>query len=267
MRLRRPASFVVAAHLLGWIGPLVVANHLHGTTVTAIWTPDHVIIAVDGKLTQVQANPDGTKETQHRAGCKVIRRGSVAYVAAGFAVGEEFNIINVIDRSGDPSVPGEAIPKLRQNVKLSLERVLPYIRTHYPKRYAQFRSGHPILTLYIGWPNEPAPHLRVLVFSLGANGSEVVVTGAFKGARTDEEPAIFYDTVKNIAARLPGDWFAMDHVTVARDQVNAMIRADPAANGPPMAIVRIGTQAFEWIDKGKCSENAGNALSFEPSQP
>src|SRR5690242_21317269 len=55
---------------------------MKGTTVVVIWTPDHVVVGADSRVTY---DAMGSKESFADNGCKIMQEGHVLYASSGFS--------------------------------------------------------------------------------------------------------------------------------------------------------------------------------------
>jgi hypothetical protein len=238
---------------------LLLALHLEGTTVAVVRTPAYVIIGVDSKIT-ITSHEGNMPRVRYSSTCKVIRRGPAVYVGAGFVSG----LIEAINGSRYPSEPLKALIAIREKLRSSLTDQIPLVRAQEPAHYASWVSGHPILMLFIAWPGKGIAEIHFIRFSLAPNGHDLsVVDGP---SILDPKGQIYYYRDDAGPNPVPKDWFSRDHVDVVRGVVESGISANPASSGPPIAIIRVTPGGTNWNDgeRGKCSQDASNALQVQP---
>ena len=257
---------IVSPKIKAFWALILFAHSLHATTVAAIWTPARVVMAVDSKM-MILHRDTGAIESGHT--CKVLRRGSAVYIPAGLASGYGFDIRRVIAQTDEFSSPPSVIPRLREMISRSLERILPLLKKDDPARYARFKEGLPIVLLYISWPDGPVVALHQMRFLLFTN-DRVIGEDTFVATSTtdDNAPEVLYDTPRGGNYRVPDHWYLADHVDIVRDAVNANIAGDSRTNGPPVVVIEITQSGPRWSNRqaGYCKDDRTTELEFLPPE-
>lgn len=254
--------FVAVAVLL-----TLSAGSARATTVAAIWTPDHLLISVDSKMTHICIGCPDPNVVLTGTTCKVIRRGNVVYVPEGFISDSQFDLLRSMNKSGNLSAPWGALAGLKSAIQTDLEGVLPRLRMEDPSRYARYRSGDPMLTLFVGWPQSPKVGLHVIDFVV-ASESRISVRDVFRSLQTQQTSQVFWEKPNGSTEDpLPRNWFSLDHAKVVRDVVKANILGDKKTNGPPIVVLRITPNGITWEQnqRGECRDDGSTELKFLPA--
>ncbi len=219
-----------------------------GTTVVVIWTPEHVILGVDGRGTLHRDGAD-----QYFTACKAMSANGAVYVAEGIITSD----LRAIIASAGPPARSEGVERLNESIKDSLSRNLRGVKNGDPVRYSQFKSGSPIFSLYTAWPNQDSAALRVARFSLAPDDSILSETKIWSGGKKDDG-TILYEIRPGDPKPIPKDWLKSDHVQVVKTVMERLTANDPST-GPPLTFIRVTSTDIEWLEPGKCEGGGANA--------
>ncbi len=109
---------------------------LNATTIVAMWTPEHVIIGIDGKITVI-----GQAGYSASQGCKILQRGNSTYAATGFLSGGGFDLYALISRVKNTDSPQTSVPEIAEAIAHNLTVSLPNMHIVAPREYDKWVTG------------------------------------------------------------------------------------------------------------------------------
>jgi hypothetical protein len=241
---------------------ILSAPNLNATSVVVIRLSDGFVIGTDSKISYVGS------AVQAGVICKIHQAKHFVWVSEGYYAGEghEFNLPRLV---GAVDVEGALTDRMKAFVasgREPLRRELEVVRRENPSHFdLMLKRKHSFEIAFIRM--EEVPKWSSLTFQLGVTkAGRIVSTPIFYECPGENCPA-------GMSMLMMGNRDAMDawirdynkgaHPqpdagTMAATLINLEIANDPEHDGPPVQILVVTKQGFQWISSGPC---AGTSLA------
>lgn len=249
------------------LGLLLVAYPCAATTIVAVHTHGQVLLAADGLITYYLGNKTWTGK-----GCKIIRTANCAFAARGVLLqtAAHFNLQSLGQQACQSA---DNIPDVVANfAKMARDPVLKglgAVRADEPKSYRRNVWDQPAIeVVFAGYDRNHRPTTVIKRYQVSASNqveeppAETVsipsATKAIAVAYAGE-----YAAIKKFLGANPSWIDVTPPVEIARKLLQLEIRSKAPGVGKPIAILRIGANGLNWIDRGACTDQSRSSPGGE----
>lgn len=267
----REVSIVGAGrYILSAFLVLILTFEAHGSSIVVMRNDSEIIIGTDSK--RQRASRDDLSDAVPESVCKIVKADNVFIASAGIVgIGldgrrdkiSEFDLNEIMSKAalGTARIYDKA-EATAEAVERALFRIYGWMKDKRHDLFERMFLGRQSLQVVIAGFDGTTPVLFVMAFEPGVSASgELKINRESRpcpgAACPDGYVYIFmgkHDAIDKHLTKNPGIW-ANSPVAVVRELIEVEAVYEPEAVGPPIDILRITKDGFEWIqEKEICEE-------------
>jgi hypothetical protein len=234
------------------------------TTIVAVRTQGQVLLAADGRITYYRGNKKWTSK-----GCKIVRASNCAFAARGVLLQTNANF-NLESLGRQACQSASKLPDVVANfAKIAHEPVLRglgAVRAEEPGSYSRNVFDQPAIeVVFAGYDRNHQPTAIIKRYQVNASNQveepppetvninpaiQTAIAVAYAGE---------YAAIRSFLAANPSWIDVTPPLEIVRKLLQLEIRSRVPSVGKPIAILRIGADGLNWIDRGACRDQSGSS--------
>ncbi|HUY13483.1 MAG TPA: hypothetical protein VMX16_07625 [Terriglobia bacterium] len=242
------------------------ASPCAATTIVAVHTQGQVLLASDGRITYYVGNKESTGK-----GCKIVKTLNCAFAARGVLLqtAAHFNLQSLGRRAcqSADNLP-DVVANFSRIARDPVLKGLGAVRVDEPESYRRnVWNQAAIEIVFAGYDRDHQPTAIIKRYQVNASNQveEPPVEALAINPRIRKAIAVAYAgeyaAIKSFLAANPQWIDVTPPLQIAKELVQLEIHSHAPGVGNPIAILRVGANGLNWIDRGACRDQSGSSTN------